>query len=135
MAEARERSITDPKGNHIIVVPVHPFLHNIFLKLHSEQKRRLIGQLDKRFGELIVRRQRGRHLYRKNNSYGFNYYILSTARTFSTVMLHDDYNRWRVPVADILANKDFKYHKEQGFEVQVFMSLEALEPYKLDQLF
>jgi hypothetical protein len=97
----------------------------------GESKEKLIGTIDKAKRILNIKRIRSRHLFQKNMSYGFNYYILKNAKLFDTVHLKDDKDEWMIPVQFILDKGDFKHFKNSGnFELQKFVTLIDLTPYE-----
>lgn len=111
----------DAFGNKIIVKECE-----IFLSLSKESRWRLLGRIDKDSRTLVVERTRNKHLHRKLNAYGYNYYVLSRATTFDTVMLIDDHRTFTVPVQKILEKGIFNSYREQGFELQIFLPLHLM---------
>jgi hypothetical protein len=124
-------TIKDKHGNKVISTH-HGTFATVRLKLNEENFHREIGTVlfDKR--EFHVRRQRTKHLLIKANAYGFNHYILDNAQMFDYVMLEDEHERWRIPRQTILEEGNFLHFKNNGgFELQIFMSLAQLEPFKV----
>ena len=113
--------IPDEFGNSIIVSG-----NIISLKLKSETKSREIGVMNLKEKYLAVKRVREKHLLRKNNSYGFNYYILLNAKKFDKIMLSDNFGRWLIPIKLILEKGSFLRFKKQGFELQMFMPIDII---------
>lgn len=103
----------------------------IFLKLASEKKVRKIGTVTKSTKTLKIKRKRAIHLFRKGNAYGFNDYVLRTAKTFDKIALSDDFSDWKIPVSYILENGKFLLFSQQGFELQRFVSLQDLEQFRI----
>ena len=58
------------------------------------------------------------------------YYI---QKQFNTIRLQDEFNRWTIPLQYILENGEFLFFKEQGFEKQIFISLNKIEQFKKKQ--
>lgn len=114
----------DVSGNKIVNVG-----GNIFLYLASGGKR-LVGELLEGQRVLRVTRKRGKHLLRKANAYGFNHFILSNAKKFDTVLLVDDFGAYRIPRQYILEHGEFLWFKEQGFEKQIFLTLDKIIDFK-----
>jgi hypothetical protein len=102
----------------------------IKLKLASENRTRSLGSVNIKNKSLSVTRKKERHLVRTINSYGFNHYVLESAITFKFVKLKDETASWKIPVKYILENGKFLFFKGQGFEKQIFISLEQLNQYK-----
>jgi len=123
----------DGQGNVIIAESLTPNQIVISLDLKgSKSKRPLkIGEVNPETKCLEIEKKRKKHLFRKNNSYGFNYHILSTGKKFEYVLLTDEYGTYKVPVSVILAVGKFLYFKQEGFEKQIFMPIEQIEQYKL----
>ena len=131
--------ISDDEGNLIIVDG--EFLK---IKLKSEEGRiRMLGQIDFEKGFLHVIRHRGRHLHVKSKSYGFNYYVLSTAKRFDKIMMKEVSGsmtragkggkviaRYLIPVDAILEKGHYLHHQSSGFELQIFLTLEDMEQFK-----
>jgi hypothetical protein len=103
----------------------------IFLELESESKKRKIGVVTKSTKTLSIKRDRGLHLFRNGNAYGFNEYILKEAKIFDTISLRDNIHSWKVPVKFILENGTYMNFKQQGFELQLFVTLAQLEQFRV----
>ncbi len=121
-----KRTIKDDNGNSIIIENKTGTI-NIYISLKGENKRRKVGSVNEKSRTIKIKRNRGRHLFRKNNSYGFNYYILSTATKFDFVHLKDDFLECKIPVSTILKIGSFLHFKNSGFEKQIFLSLSEIE--------
>jgi hypothetical protein len=119
----------DNEGNKIITEP-NDFGMCVYLQLKSEDKKRVIGVINEANRTMDIFRDREKHLFRKGNAYGFNNYVLENATKFDTIILKDSISRWEVPVKFILENGRFLLFKQQGFEIQKFVSLEQLEQFK-----
>lgn len=106
----------------------------IFLKLHGEKNRkRKIGNITKSTKTIKIKRNRELHLYRNGNAYGFNEYVFRTAKQFDSVWLHDEHSDWTFPVSFLLDSKNgfYLHHQQQGFELQKFLGLGELEPFRV----
>ncbi len=121
--------LSDNDGNFIRVVDAGD-TRVVSLKLKGDTRERLIGTLSKQRRELLVTRIRAKHLLQKNKSYGFNYHVLSKAKQFDHVRLEDDYDAYLIPVSYILEQGKFLFFKQQGFEKQIFLSLESMKQFK-----
>ena len=122
---------SDDFGNKIIAEP-HKVGQKISLHLTSETKKRLLGYTDVKNKTFVVKRNRGKHLFRNANAYGFNHYLLDNTKKFETIMLMDEHQSWRVPVRYILENGFFLNFKQQGFERQIFLSLDTLNNFTIN---
>lgn len=102
------------------------------LQLESEGSRiRRIGVITKSTKTLVIKRRRADHLFIKGNAYGFNEHILKNAKLFNTIRLSDEFHEWKIPVEFILKEGKHLNFKQQGFELQLFVSLEQLGPYRV----
>ena len=117
--------IPDADGNEIVVKD-----KNISLKLASEDRSRRIGIINSK-KQLSIKRKRIIHLHYKSQSYGFNHYVIDNAKKFNKVLLSDERGTYLIPNKIILEKGEFLYFKQQGFEVQIFLSLEIINQYKL----
>jgi hypothetical protein len=106
-------------------------LIQLSLKLKSEKKLRRIGTVTKSTKTIDIKRKRGKHLHIKSNSYGFNYEVLDNKKSFDTVRLSDEISDWKIPLSFIMENGSFLFFKQQGFERQIFVTLEQIEPYRV----
>lgn len=121
--------LTDDVGNKLkIMRGTRTIIIKLILK--GETRERNIGTVDVNKKELLVSRIRSKHLHIKSNSYGFNYYLLSAAKTFNTVRITDGVEQYVVPLKELIDNGKFLYFKQQGFEKQIFVPLAVLEKYK-----
>ena len=121
------REMLDEEGNRIIATDKGNVI-SIDLKLKKEKRRRHVGLVTKSTRTLFVTRQKEKHLHRKSHSYGFNYKIIEMARAFDFISIQDEDCRWKIKREDTLnkENQTVLYFKQQGFEVQIFISLEKL---------
>lgn len=124
---------TDPdeRGNYFRVESDQLMMvRSIMLHLASENKSRHIGILYVKDKTLRIKRTRSRHLFLKNNSYGFNEHIIRTAILFDHVLLEDEHGLFMIPRSEIMANGTYLDFKQNGFEKQIFLSLEIIEQYR-----
>lgn len=109
------------------------------LKLKSETRIRKLGYIDKARRYFFVERSREDHLFRKNESYGFNYGILEQAQTFDYVCLfeRDNTGAWKIPLSFIMDKKNHNvlYFQGKGFERQVFIEIKTMEPFRRSPIF
>jgi hypothetical protein len=122
-------SLTDENGNKLLIKNNSVRLV-LYLKLKSESKSRKLGivNLDQKVFE--VKRVRAKHLFRKNQSYGFNHKLLDEAKLFDKIRLKDDFQEWLIPKNFILENGDFLYFKNNGgFERQIFIELDKIKEF------
>ena len=79
---------------------------------------------------LTIKRNREKHLLKKGNAYGLNHKLIADATRLDTVRIIDDFGRWDVPREFILENGKFLLFAKQGFELQIFISLEQIAQFK-----
>ena len=123
------KQISDSAGNKIIASNNGDRI-KVLLKLNSELRSRLLGYVNIKSKSIKIIRKKEVHLLYKNNSYGFNHTLLADAKTFDKILLKDEVNAWKIPTQFILDNGKFLFFKEQGFERQIFVSLEQLNQFK-----
>lgn len=124
----REYDQTDTHGNKIYSKGA-----TIYLKLQHETRK--LGVIDPKQKVFAIKRERLKHLFRKNNSYGFNHHFLSTPTVvFDKILLEDDYGKFLIPTKYILENAKFLNFLQKGFEKQVFLRLELIETFKQEEV-
>ena len=106
-------------------------LLKINLKLQSEKTQRLIGTVKMEDKTLILKRKKAKHLFRKNNSYGFNEYLIQNGQTFDKIMLADDDAVYLFPKSLVVEKGNYLYFKQEGFEKQIFLPLDELKEYQI----
>ena len=106
----------------------------IFLKLISESYSRKLGIIDEQSKNFITNRIYETHLYRNAEAFGFNSELLITAKLFTNVKLLTDKNEiFIIPIKFILDNGDYLHFKKQGFERQIFITLEQLKDFQISE--
>lgn len=123
-------STTDTQGN-IITADNNGITAVLSLKLSSESKSRKLGIIDIKNRTFEVKRAYNKHLFRKFNAYGFNHKILSETKLFDTIILSDEYNKWKFPVSLVLEKGKFLNFSKGGFELQVFIELSELKDFEV----
>jgi hypothetical protein len=123
------KQISDSAGNKIIASNNGDRI-KVLLKLNTELKSRLLGYVNIKSKSIKIIRKKEVHLLYKNNSYGFNHTLLADAKMFNKILLKDEFNSWSIPTQFILDNGKFLFFKEQGFEKQIFVSIEQLNQFK-----
>jgi hypothetical protein len=103
----------------------------IYLNLISENRYRKLGVISEDGTVITMRRNPDKHLLRVASAYGFCYEFLKTARAVKVVrlMLIGTKDFYHITVKDLLKYGDFLFFKKQGFEKQIFLTLEQLERY------
>ena len=105
------------------------------LKLAAEPRRRRIGIITKSTGAFNIVRERGKHLHILSNSYGFNHKILEISKLIKEVVLTDNVTRYKIPKEYILEHGKFLFFKNQGFELQTFVTLDELRQFEVRHIF
>jgi hypothetical protein len=134
MAKAIINTTPDQEGNFFEIINDGDTII-IFLKLKKEKKKREIGIIYVSQSTLFITRNREKHLFRKNQSYGFNEYIISHATKFEYVRFNDEFISALIPRKVILEKGSYLHFKENGFERQLFLSLEEINKYSTGKLF
>lgn len=124
----------DTEGNYFEILNNDETI-TIILKLKKENKKREIGIISIKERTLYINRSREKHLFRKNNSYGFNDYIIKESRTFDHVRLNDEFITALIPKKVIIEKGNYLHFKEIGFERQLFLSLDEISKYTTKPLF
>lgn len=102
------------------------------LQLEAEGgKKRKIGVITKSTRTIEIKRSLELHLMRKFNAYGFNEHVLVNAKTFDTIRLSDEERMWKIPVKFIIDNGKHLIFKQQGYELQLFVTLEQLGQFRV----
>lgn len=101
------------------------------LVLGKDNKSRRIGVVLLENRTLFINKKRDKHLFIKNNSYGFNEHILRTGRTFDKVQISDEHITAVIPVKTILLVGSYLHFLQAGYERQIFVTLEQLKQYEI----
>jgi hypothetical protein len=123
------KTVSDDYGNLILICNNGVRLV-LYLKLKAETRKRKLGVVNLGQRTIEIKRNYEKHIFRKNESYGFNYSILADAKKFDNVRLKDEKNEWLVPRQFILDNGKFLFFKENGFEKQIFIPISELKPFQ-----
>ncbi len=121
----------DENGDNKVMVKSTTKTKTIFLMLKGEKRKRKIGTITLSTRAITIERKRGEHLFRTGNSYGFNEYVLRKALDFDDIMLSDEHSHWRIPRTFIIKNGTYKNFSVNGFELQIFVSLDQIEQYRV----
>jgi hypothetical protein len=105
----------------------------VYLILQAESRQRKIGVVTKSTKTIYIRRVRVEHLFRQINGYGFCDYILRNQTSFDTVDLFDGIEHWKIPLKFIIDSGKILNFAQQGFERQIFVTLEQIEKFKILQ--
>jgi hypothetical protein len=103
----------------------------IALKLKEENNPRQLGNFDFKTRTFYCKRNTEKHFHRKSKSFGFNWTILND--TFLNVdnvyIIVDEEEHYKIPIHLIKEYGTFLNFKQQGFELQRFMSFELIKRY------
>ena len=124
------KNIRDDKGN-ILTLKNNGKRIIIYLKLPRLLKVKKIGTIDINKRLLKIRRNREKHLFKKFNAYGLNFYILKNGRTFDFIKIIDNYETFILPKEFAEQNCKYLQFSKQGFELQGFISLDQLQQFKI----
>lgn len=126
-------AITSKEGHRFEVDEKDGFLY-ITLHLNGSRKGRNIGRVRLADRTLEITRNRDKHLMKKGKAYGFNEYVMRTAKTFDAIELQDDYGTYVFPRQLILDRGSYLYFKEEGFEKQLFLPLFLIQSFKVQDV-
>jgi hypothetical protein len=129
----KRKSTLDQYGNYFEVEENKGWL-TVSIKLQDTRIRE-IGKVNLKERFIEIKRDKSKHLFRKNNSYGFNEHLIKTGKTFDKIKLTDDGGTYIFPKSEILEKGKYLFFKEQGFEKQLFLSLEEIKKFKIQDLF
>ena len=115
--------------------------NTIFLALAEGSRLLRIAKINKAKNALEMFRDYEQHLFKKANSYGFNYELLVATKLKyvllkTTICLpnkHIKKEEFLIPIDVLIEKGEFLFFKQQGFEIQIFLSLEKLEKYRLKE--
>jgi len=133
-AKDEVKSVGDEKGN-LLVLKNNGKRVIVSLRLIGEGNRcRKVGIINLKQKRIEIRRNRAKHLFRKGDSYGVNYKLINDSTLFDFVSITDEFSRWVVPKQFIIDNGKILNFSNAGvgFEVQTFISLAQMEPFKKD---
>jgi hypothetical protein len=103
----------------------------IYLKVAKWNVPKKIGVVSLAKRQLTIRRVKEKHLFKKYNAYGLNVYILRNAKTFDSIKIMDNYNTYIISREWAVMSIKYLTFAKQGFELQGFLSLNQLEPFKI----
>jgi hypothetical protein len=119
-------TIADEQGNSI-----QNTNNKIELKLVNETRYRVLGTIDSVNRVFRVRRNKKKHLHRVSKSYGFNAHIIENAKLFDAILLTDDDGKYLIPLSVVKTKGKYLFFKQEGFERQIFLSLDEINLYKI----
>lgn len=125
-------TLTSKEGHRFEVEEKEGYLY-ITLRLNGKKAGRNIGRVRLADRVLEVSRKRDKHLMLKANAYGFNEYVMRTAQKFDVVELTDEYGTYSIPRQLILNMGKYLHFKEEGFEKQLFLSLNIITNNKIEK--
>jgi len=123
-------SITSREGHRFEADERDGFLY-ITLHLKGKKAARNIGRVRLADRVLEVSRKREKHLMLKANAYGFNEYVLREAKKFDRIELTDEYGTYLFSRQLVLDMGRYLHFKEEGFERQLFLSLNIISNHKI----
>ena len=123
-------AITSKEGHRFEADEKDGFLY-ITLHLKGKKAGRNIGRVRLADRVLEVSRKRDKHLMLKANAYGFNEYVLREAKKFDKIELTDEYGTYLFSRQLVLDMGKYLHFKEEGFEKQIFLSLNIITNHKI----
>lgn len=106
----------------------HATLH---LRLKSEGRERLLGHVDFTTKTFYCKRDSKVHYHYKTEGYGFNWTVINDSMLAieHIHLLVDDKEHYTFPKTALSEFGKFLNFKEQGFELQKFLSLKMIQMY------
>lgn len=124
-------SITSKEGHRFEADERDGFLY-ITLHLKGSKRGRSIGRVRLADRVLEVERNRSKHLMNKANAYGFNEYVIRAAKKFDRIELTDEYGTYLFPRQLVIDMGKYLHFKDEGFERQMFLSLNIITNHKIE---
>lgn len=107
---------------------------DLFLKLAKEGRTRQIGSLDLSTHTFWCKRSMSKHYHYATKSFGFNWSIMQD--DFLDIkkihLVVDDEHHYEFPISIMKDYGIFLNFKEQGFELQRFLSYKLIKNYKIN---
>ena len=123
-------AITSKEGHRFEADEKDGYLY-ITLHLKGKKAGRSIGRVRLADRVLEVSRKRSKHLMLKANAYGFNEYVLREAKKFDRIELTDEYGTYLFSRQLVIDMGRYLHFKEEGFEKQLFLSLNIITNHKV----
>lgn len=123
-------TLTSKEGHRFEADEKDGFLY-ITLHLKGKKAGRNIGRVRLADRVLEVSRKRDKHLMLKANAYGFNEYVLREAKKFDRIELTDEYGTYLFSRQLVIDMGKYLHFKEEGFEKQLFLSLNIITNHKI----
>ena len=137
MLTEREVGVRDNLGNSVILVIYTnedkvDVSASVYLKLKSEKDKRKLGYIDFTNDSFHCNRDSSKHFHYVSKSYGFNWFILSHSE-LSIKNIHlviDKTEKYIIPIDIMNKYSRVLNFKQQGFELQRFLSMEMIRNFK-----
>lgn len=103
----------------------------LYLRLKSEKRPRLLGNIDFTTKTFFCKRSRSKHYHYKSKGFGFNWTILEDEylNIQKVHLLVDDSERYVFEKDLVKRYGKFMNFKQQGFELQRFMSFDLIKQF------
>ena len=122
----------DKHGNALVFTEYQVWI-DIELYLVSESKPRHIANASHDMKILRFNRTNPDHLFRKTNSYGFCSDLLSM-ENWVTIVVNAPEAQYVVSRGDFIRAGSFLHFKPLGFETQIFVPVDFLENYRMEEI-
>jgi len=122
----------DKYGNALVSVQYQTHIQ-VELHLVSEEKPRHIANASHDMKILVFNRTNPDHIFRKNNSYGFCCDLLAMDNWVS-IVVNGVEAQYVVSRGDFIRAGSFLHFKSQGFETQLFVPIEFLRNYSMEEI-
>lgn len=127
---AEEKYIFNDNGDFFKTSALGPIL-KIYLKLRHENTERILGFVNTKDRVLHIKRKKAKHLFKKNNSYGFNEYLINNGQTFDKILLSDEDGNYLFPKSLVSEKGSYLHFKQDGFERQLFLPVSFIKEHQI----
>lgn len=126
-------TITSKEGHRLVADEKDGFLY-ITLHLKGQKYGRNIGRVRLADRVLEIVRNSTKHMLQKNQSYGFNEYVIRNGKTFDRIEFMDESGTYLFPRQLVIDMGKYLYFKDEGFEKQMFLKAEIIYKYKIKSI-
>jgi hypothetical protein len=104
---------------------------DIKLYIKSENRHRNIAAFNPEERVIYITRKE-KHKHIKSNSYGFNEALLNQSVTSTHIIFRCPEGIFKIPIKFIQDNGNYLHFAKQGFELQLFIPLEIMEEFRMN---
>lgn len=121
--------IRDERGHALICTRSDDWLEvTVDFLPKGKIKSKYLGHIDTMSRKFYCKRT-NRHIFKRANSFGFNYKLINESKLFDTVVIKHGKLIYEVPRQFIINNGRVLNFQKQGHEVQVFIRIDYIQRY------